>query len=96
MRGAPKVGDEIYVPTTLYISRGRDDVRGGLATVERVEMRPDWGEHNMLWVYVSEVPGRGYNWEVLRRDQGKLRAEFKNSRAHADPDMDPRFNTGQI
>ena len=92
----PKAGDEIYVNTAVYISRGADDVIGGLATVERVEERPDWGEHNRIWVYVKEVPGRGYNWKCLLPDQAKLKAEFGARRAYPDPDLDPRANTGAL
>ena len=94
----PKAGDEIYVNTALYISRGADDVIGGLATVERVEDKAKfgWGEHNRFWVYVKEVPGRGYNWTCLLPVQRKLKAEFGDRRAYPSPDLAPHANTGAL
>lgn len=69
----PKVdiGDVIVVPSYLYIDRGEDDVCGGLATV--VRMKVEWGSR---WVYVNEVPGRGYNWDIIGPDQDRLAAEY--------------------
>lgn len=92
----PSPGDTIYVPTALYLSRGRDDVQGGKATVERIEERPEWGVQNRLWVYVKEVPGRGYNWFCLAHDQEKLAAKFGDRVAHPDPDDRPEMNTGAL
>lgn len=87
----PSPGDEIYVPTAWYLSRGRDDVQGGKATVERLKR-----SYGTLWVYVKELPGRGHNWEIIGPDQEKLKAEFGESRAHPDPDDDPSANTGRL
>jgi len=91
----PEPGDEIYVPTSWYLSRGADDVQGGLATVERIEHKPSWGEHNRVWVYVEGIE-RGYNWSSLLPDQAKLKAQFGERRAHADPDLHPSANTGAL
>lgn len=84
----PNVGDKIYVPTRLSISHGSDDVVGGLATVTKVS-------HNISggvvceFVSVAEHPGRSYNWDQFLKDaQEKLRAEFGESVAYPDPDID--------
>lgn len=92
----PKVGDEVYVPSAFYISRGRDDVCGGRATVERIEERADWGDQNRWWIYVHEVPDRGYNWALISRDQERLRREYAGKVAHPCPDDHPSSNTGAL
>ena len=83
----PFVGSTIYVPTQLYLSRGRDDVQGGKAKVKSVEVK-----HGTMWVSVEELPGRSYNWAVLSRDQGELKARFGDQVARPDPDNDPDSN----
>lgn len=83
----PKVGDELYVPTKLYLSRGCDDVLGGRAKVCKVEIKL-----SITWVYVEEHPGHGYNWEFLQADQEKLRLEYGDQRARPNPDNDPSAN----
>lgn len=80
----PKVGDQIYVPTAIYIDRGRDDVRGGLATISDVRMA-----YRNVFVSVYELPGRSINYEFLLSCQDKLRAEFGSERARPDPDYGP-------
>jgi len=92
----PKVGDEIYVPSSFYISHGRDDVQGGKAIVARVEVREQYPEFNRYWVRVEELPGRCYNWGVLERDQEKLKERYGEVRAHPDPDNHPSSNTGAL
>lgn len=86
----PKVGDEIYVPTAWYMSRGRDDIDGGKATVERTEIR-----FYTQWVYVVGI-SRGFNWAIIGDDQEKLAAEFGETRAHPSPDNHPSANTGGL
>ena len=87
-RRIPKVGDDIYVPTSLYLSHGVDDVVGGLATVVKVEREKDY-----IWVMVAEHQGNRYNWKYLERDQEKHKKRYGNERAYPDPDYDPSANT---
>ena len=88
----PKIGDEIYVPTQLHVSSGRDDVQGGLARVIRVS-EDTLMNHTIHWVYVHEHPGVGYVWEHdLGYKQDELRARFGKRRAYTDPDKRPRSN----
>jgi hypothetical protein len=77
----PKPGDVIYIPGALYIDHGEDDVAGGMATVSEVETK-----YGSTFVSVAEVPGRGYNWASLREQQDRLAEEYKDRRAHPDPD----------
>ena len=87
----PKIGDKIYVDTSLYVYRGADDVIGGLATVTEVTNGWNLGKVMHL-VYVQEHPSKGYNWEFLAPKQNELKKEFGRKMAHAEPDLSPEFN----
>ena len=78
----PKVGDTIYVKTSLYIDHGADDVLGGKATVTRVEKdrNGDW------FVSVKEHPGNSYNWSYLGPRQAELKKKYGRRHARSDPD----------
>ena len=78
----PKVGDTIYVETSLYIDHGADDVLGGKATVTIVtrSREGDW------YVCVKEHPGTHYNWSYLGPRQAELKKEYGRRRARPDPD----------
>ncbi len=86
----PAVGDEIYVDTALFVHHGRDDVRGGRARL--VAVHECYHGLKGIFVEVDEHPGDLYNWDVLGRQQDKLRSEFGDQRAHPDPDLRPEFN----
>ena len=91
MRSTPSPGDEIYVETYLHLSHGIDDVRGGRATVTRVQI-DTVGGRNVPFVEVAEDPGSLYNWEHLAEKQTDLAAQFGARRARPDPDARPQFN----
>ena len=85
----PEVGEKIYIPTSLYMDHGEDDVHGGLATISEVVLNSDCPqESNRIYVFVQEVPGVSYNYWVLLRDQDKLRERFGDQAAYPDPDYD--------
>jgi len=86
-----KVGQKIYVETQLHISRGSDDVVGGLATVTKIREDISGGE-KCLFVSVKEHPGNGYNWsQHLSKLQDKLKERFGDQIAYPDPDIDRPF-----
>lgn len=87
----PKIGQDIYVETHLYLSHGRDDSVGGLARVKRVFKSMSAGE--MVWfLEVEEVSGE-FNWEeFLSEKQESLKVQFGPQRAHPDPDHRDEFN----
>jgi hypothetical protein len=88
----PKIGEDIYIDTELYLSHGRDDFRGGLAKVVEVKTELSAGKP-CLWVRVEEQPDSWHNWTTfLGPKQDKLRAEFGQQRAHPEPDLRPQFN----
>jgi hypothetical protein len=82
MKNKPKVGDKIFVPSRLYISRGSDDFAGGEATIRRV-----YNQYGSVWVDIAEGD-QSYNWDIIGPDQAKLRKEYKGRKAHPDPDID--------
>ena len=86
----PKIGDKLYVGTSLYISRGSDDVAGGLATINKVDISKNIPiDHiNAIMVSFKEVPGVGYNYKSLVADQKRLAKDYKGQKAHPDPDVD--------
>lgn len=87
----PKVGDDIYVPSALHLSRGRDDVVGGLARVKSVSRHMSGGEQ-VHFISVNEIPC-DFNWEQhLALMQAELKREFGKNRAYPDPDDNPEFN----
>ncbi|HEX3466136.1 MAG TPA: signal peptidase II [Candidatus Elarobacter sp.] len=91
----PKPGDVVYIETSLYISHGVDDVRGGKATVTRVEDET-LGGRGVPFIEVDVDPGSLYNWEHLAAKQAQLAAEFGDRWAYADPDLRPEFNEDGI
>lgn len=83
-RPCPQVGDDVYVPTRLFIDRGQDDTLGGLAKVKQVSHR-SYG----TFLDFEEIDA-SLNWfDWLEPQQEKLRAEFGSSRARSDPDPPP-------
>ena len=81
----PKRGAKIYVGSHYYIDHGADDVEGGVATVTEVRTGVSAGEETPF-VSVKEHPGNSYNWEMLSKEQAKLRKEFGRRKAHPCPD----------
>jgi hypothetical protein len=84
-------GDVIYVDTSLYLSHGRDDFRGGLAEVIEYRMDISAGKPTPFVRLVQE-PDTWHNWKMLAAEQKKLRMEFGKNWAHPDPDFRPEFN----
>lgn len=93
----PEVGMQIYIPSSYHISRGSDDVEGGLATISEVRIGISGGQE-VSFVYVKEVPGPSYNWDqVLEAEQEQLKKEYGKRKAHPSPDEDrPWIEDGDI
>ncbi|HET7871650.1 MAG TPA: hypothetical protein VFL42_04000, partial [Terriglobales bacterium] len=84
-------GDVIYVDTSLYLSHGRDDFRGGLA--EAIGFRSDISAGKPTpFVCVAQDPDTWHNWTILAPMQKELRAQHGKQWAHPDPDLRPEFN----
>lgn len=99
MKPIPKVGDEIYVGSSMSISNGSSDVVGGMAKVSSVDINERLGKDhvNGVMVSVEEHPGHGYNWHMLSEEQAELKKRFGKKRAYPDPDIDtPWIESGDI
>ncbi|WZE63544.1 hypothetical protein PANI_CDS0024 [Maribacter phage Panino] len=96
MRKQPEIGQEIYIPSELYLGHGADDVQGGKTTITDIhesEHLPE--EHtNYLFVSVEGLPSRRYNWYWLSQEQEELKAQHGDQKAKPEPDNRPEFNTG--
>jgi hypothetical protein len=84
----PKIGDKIYVGSAMYLSHGRDDFAGGLATISKIERSKTLPtDHpNYMFVSIKERPSASYNWKHLLAEQSRLKKEYKGKVAHPDPD----------
>jgi hypothetical protein len=84
-------GDVIYVDTSIYISHGRDDFRGGLGEV--IGFRSDISAGRPTpFVCVAQDPHTWHNWKILAEMQKELRQRHGKEWSHPDPDMRPEFN----
>lgn len=91
----PKIGEKIYVPTSLYLSRGRDDFQGGLCTISRVECSKTLPEDHCNYCFVGVKEGSrstSHNYKCLMEQQSKLRKEFGKRKGYKDPDMSASSN----
>jgi len=79
--GLPRPGQQVYVPTSAYIDSPWRDVEGGLATVDRVEIRDCPNPRNAVFVGLRELPGRMYNWCYLAENQDRWAREYAGRRA---------------
>jgi len=84
--------DTIFIPTSLYLSHGVDDMRGGRTTVLKISVGV-LGRGNTNFVTVAVDPHSHYNWDTyLSQLQTKLRKKFGWRRAKAIPDYRPSSN----
>jgi hypothetical protein len=89
--GTPALGDVIYLPSSLHLSHGADDLLGGRATVIEVLDGISLGGR-VPFVRCAECPDETYNWHWLAPLQAHLAAEFGERKAHFRPDHHPQFN----
>lgn len=89
----PCVGEDICVPSSFYISHGRDDFQGGVCKIAEVIKRNDCpNDYNRLFVKIEERPGSEYNWLLLIKDEESNRERYGSRRGFPDPDYSPEFN----
>ena len=91
----PKVGDKIYVPTSLHVYRGADDFQGGLCTISRVSPSDHLPKDHYNYWMVGIAEGdksTSYNWRHLMEEQEKLKKRFGKEKGYKDPDLRPEFN----
>lgn len=96
----PKIGDKIYLPTQLYISRGEDDIAGGLAEIDRIEISKTLPENHYNSIMVGFKgfnKARSWNYAYLMENQNEWKKAYENSIAKPDPDINtPWIEAGDI
>lgn len=77
----PKVGTDIYVPTSCFcfIQHPEKDIEGGLAEVTAVD-------ESEKFVSLKEIPELRFNWQAIAQEQERLRLEFGDKRAFPIPE----------
>ncbi len=90
----PIIGEKIYVPSSFYVFRGKDDFEGGLATINEIEYNKYLPKDDVNYVMVSIEGQKGVmrNWKMLLGNQEQLKKDYKGKIAHASPDLRPEFN----
>ena len=93
----PQKGEKIYIPSSLYVYHGEDDIAGGIATISNVDLKEYFGKDhdNYCFISVKEIPGVSYNWRYLEKQQEKLKKAYGKQKAHPDPDYRPEFNDNE-
>ena len=87
----PKIGQDVYIPTALYLGHGVDDFRGGLCRIRKIEFGKSAGKE-CICIEVEENLGTFYNWKLLQEKQKKLAKEYGKRRGYQDPDYRPEMN----
>lgn len=94
-----KIGDNLFISSAFYISRGSDDVAGGLATIKRFEYNKflPKDHYNYCMVEFEEHPGRLLNYKYVIENQDDWAKEYEGKIAHSCPDIDtPWIQKGDI
>ena len=86
----PRIGDDVYVTSSLHLTHGADDFAGGLCRIVRVD--PELSPVGIPFVEVEEDPGTLHNWHYLVEHQDEWRERYGDRRGHQDPDHRPEFN----
>jgi hypothetical protein len=95
MNREPKLGEQVYIPGSIYLFRGEDDIVGGLATINLIQNSTNLPKDHINYTMVGfkeTGPGRKYNWKILLEEQDELAKEYAGQIAHPDPDFSPEFN----
>jgi len=84
LKGFPKVGDDVYVRTSLYIGHGLDDFQGGLCEIISLKI-----EDRGISYSVKERPGTtyfAYSVDEFWEEQAEMKKTYGKSRGYPDPD----------
>lgn len=90
----PKIGNDIYIDTSIYVSHGKDDFHGGLCKIIKINKNSilPVDSDNYIMICVEENPGHSYNWNYLIENQEKWKIKFGETRGYQDPDDRLQFN----
>lgn len=76
----PKVGDQIYIPSIMFVDKDELGVRGGLAIIETVTKN----SFGSPFISAENIPSHYWNYSVLLEKQTNLKKEFGNETACLD------------
>ena len=76
-------GDVIYVDSSIYLSHGCDDFRGGLAEVVSLRAGLSVGS-DLPYVCFAQDPGTWHNWQRLAAEQKQSRFTYGFSDGNGD------------
>jgi len=89
----PRVGDKIYIESTIYVTHGADDFQGGICTVKAVRSHPSAAGEESITVEVEEDPGTWYTWTgYLEPRQEEWKKNYGERTGSPKPDLRPEFN----
>lgn len=91
----PSKGESIFIPSSLYLTHGRDDVQGGIAYIDNIIPSDHLDEDhiNYYMVTLKGFPSSAqWNYRSLMREQEGLKSKYKDEIAHPDPDFHPDCN----
>lgn len=91
----PEIGQKIYIPSSFYLSHGRDDIQGGKTEITKVYFSNHLPEdhYNYIMVNVKGLPvSKTYNYRYLMENQKEWKDKYKDTVAHPDPDLHPDSN----
>ena len=96
----PEIGDKLYLPTQLHISRGEDDIFGGIAEISFVEISKYLPiEHiNAIMVkFKGFSQSHLWNYKLLLEKQKEYSIKYADKIAKPDPDINtPWIESGDI
>ena len=96
----PEIGNTLYIPGSYHISRGSDDIDGGLATISEVILSNHLPEnhYNYIMVKFKELSqAHSYNYRYLLEKQEELKKDYEGQIAKPNPDIDtPWIESGDI
>lgn len=72
---APEVGETVYIPNSLHLGHGEDDIRGGKDCVSAVSLEVSAGKPEPF-IETKSCPGLWYNWRFLALEQRRLKTIF--------------------
>lgn len=90
----PFIGMTIYIPDSIYIHRGCDDIQGGKATISEIHYSDHLPQDHISYcmVKMKETGGKQYNWVYLMRNQEEYERVYGNQIAKPDPDYSLESN----
>lgn len=92
----PKIGDKVYLPSQYYISRGEDDIEGGIAEIDRIIISENLPLHHYNAIMIGFKgfdKARSWNYRYILENQKDWCKSYKGKFAHHSPDINTPWIT---